>query len=327
MSRRNLRALVMVLAGGLAFSLGTAALAAPIGMLKQFRVPTANSQPRAITNGSDGNRWFTEGTEFTSAPAKIGRITPAGSITEFDANCQFCILTDIVQGPADILYVTSNNPILLRFDVATLAFLAPIDIPNSSAVAGDLAVHGDDIWFTDFNNDSLWRYNITAGQFTQFPLQIQPSDVVIDSAGSAWFTGPFNNSVNRLNPATGAVDSFPVPDGLSPRQIAIATDGQIWFTSRFVPQGVGRLNPTTGVVTTFLTPNNPGPEGIAASPDGSIWFTQTTAGNIARIDNAGAITETKTVRDSEPFGITVAPNGDPWYTMMSANKIATLQLR
>jgi streptogramin lyase len=327
MSRRTGRVLAATLAVGLVLSVGSAALAAPVGALKQFKVPTANSQPRAITNGSDGNRWFTEGTEFTSAPAKIGRITPAGSITEFDANCQFCILTDIVQGPADILYLTSNNPILLRFNVATGTFLTPIDIPNSNAVAGDLAVHDDDIWFTDFNNDSLWRYNITAGQFTQFPLLIQPSDVAIDSAGSAWFTAPFDNSVNRLNPATGTVESFPVPDGLSPRQITIATDGQIWFTSRFVPQGVGRLNPTTGVVTTFPIPSNPGPEGIAASPDGSIWFTQTTKGNIARIDNSGVITEIKAVRGSEPFGITVAPNGDPWYTMMAANKIATLQLR
>jgi virginiamycin B lyase len=315
------------LAVGLVLSLGSAALAAPVGALKQFKVPTANSQPRAITNGSDGNRWFTEGTEFTAAPAKIGQVTPAGSITEFDANCQFCILTDIVQGPAEILYVTSNNPILLRFNVATGTFLAPIDIPNSNAVAGDLAVHGDDIWFTDFNNDSLWRYNITAGQFTQFPLQIQPSDVAIDSAGSAWFTAPFDNTVNRLTPATGTVESFPVPDGLSPRQITIAADGQIWFTSRFVPQGVGRLDPTTSVVATFPTPSNPGPEGVAAAPDGSIWFSQTTKGNIAKIDNSGVITETKAVKGSEPFGITVAPNGDPWYTMMAANKIATLQLR
>jgi hypothetical protein len=55
----------------------------PIGALKQYKVPTANSQPRAVTNGSDGNRWFTEGTEFTGAPAKIARITPAGAVTEF----------------------------------------------------------------------------------------------------------------------------------------------------------------------------------------------------------------------------------------------------
>jgi len=59
-----------VVAVGLVLSLGSAAVAAPVGALKQFKVPTANSQPRAITNGSDGNRWFTEGTELTSAPAR-----------------------------------------------------------------------------------------------------------------------------------------------------------------------------------------------------------------------------------------------------------------
>jgi streptogramin lyase len=326
MSIRLARALAAVLAGGLVLSLGSTAIAAPVGALKQFKVPTANSEPRAITNGSDGNRWFTEGTSFTNAPPKIARITPAGDVTEIPVDCNGCILTDIIQGPDDVLFFTSNDPFLGRYNWRTGTFLAPITIPNSSAVAGDLAVHGGDVWFTDFNNDSLWRYNITAGQFTQFPVP-EPSDVVVDDAGGVWFTAPLEGSVDRLDPATGAVQAFPVPDGLTPRQLTIATDGQIWFTSRFVPQGVGRLDPATGTVTTFPTPSNPGPEGIDASPDGTVWFTQTTKGNIARIDNAGVITEAKAVKGSQPLGITVAPNGDPWYTMLSASKIATLQLR
>ena len=326
MSRRRVRPMAAVLVGGLALLLGSAAIAAPVGALKQFKVPTANSEPRAITNGSDGNRWFTEGTSFTNAPPQIARITPAGAVTEIPVDCNGCILTDIIQGPDDVLYFTSNDPFLGRYNWQTGAFLAPISIPNSSAVAGDLAVHGNEIWFTDFNNDSLWRYSITAGQFTQFPVP-EPSDAVVDAAGDVWFTAPLDGSIDRLHPATGAVDVFPVPDGLIPRQLTIATDGQIWFTSRFVPQGVGRLDPVTGLVTTFPTPSNPGPEGIAASPDGTIWFTQTTKGNIARIDNAGVITEAKAVRGSEPFGITVAPNGDPWYTMFAASRIAVLQLR
>src|SRR4051812_12737274 len=111
---------------GLSLLLVPAAEAAPVGMLKQFKVPTANSQPRAITNGSDGNRWFTEGTEFTGAPAKVARITPAGAITEFvpDAadGCNFCIITDIAQGPGGILYITSNDSTLMRFNVATQSF-------------------------------------------------------------------------------------------------------------------------------------------------------------------------------------------------------------
>jgi streptogramin lyase len=65
-------ALVLALAAGLAIALGavlSAAQAAPVGALKQFRVPTDNSQPRYIAVGSDGNFWFTEGNEiFTPNP-------------------------------------------------------------------------------------------------------------------------------------------------------------------------------------------------------------------------------------------------------------------
>jgi streptogramin lyase len=327
MSGTTGRLLTTTLAVGLVLSLGSPALAAPVGTLKQFKVPTANSQPRAITNGADGNVWFTEGTDFTNSPAKVGRVTPSGAITEFDIDCNFCILTDIDQGPDGILYMTTNNPILVRFDVDTLTQMPSIDIPNTGS-AGEIDVAGNEVWLTaDF--DSLVRYDITDAQFTEFQLGKQPADVVINDAnGDPWFTSPNDLTINRLDPATGAIaESFDVPDGLTPRSIAIAADGQIWFTSRFVPQGVGRLNPTTGVVTTFLTPSNPGPEGIAASPDGTVWFTQTTTGNVARIDNSGAITETKAVKNSETFGITVAPNGNPWFTMMAANKIGTVQLR
>ncbi len=326
MMRMTRAVAAMVAAGGLALTLTGTAQAAPVGMLKQFKVPTANSEPRAIANGSDGNRWFTEGTSFTNAPPTIGRVTPAGAVTEFPVDCNGCIITDIVQGPDGVLYFTSNNPILGRITTAG-AQLGSVDIPNSNAVAGNLAVHGSELWFTDFNNDSLWRYGISTAQFTQFPLTVQPADVVVDDTGGVWFTSPDDGTVNRLDPATGTFATFPVPDGLSPREITIATDGQIWFTSRFVPQGVGRLDPATGVVTTFVTPSNPGPEGIAAGPDGAVWFTQTTKGNIARIDNTGAITEAKAVKGSQPFGITVAPDGDPWYTMFAADKIAALQLR
>jgi streptogramin lyase len=339
MSRSAGRVLAATLAVGLVLSLGSVALAAPIGTLKQFKVPTANSQPRAITNGSDGNRWFTEGTEFTSAPAKIARITPAGDITEFAAGvadgCDFCIITDIAQGPGGILYITSNDPTLMRFDVATQTFQAPVQMPSTIAVGGDLAVSATDVWITDFNNDLVWRYQLATGQFTSFPV-IDPADVAVDVAGNAWFTqpgdvnAPGTSSIGRIDAATGAVTTTPTTDGsttVAPRSITVASDGQVWFTARFTPQAVGRLNPSTGVVTIFLTPSNPGPSGIAASPDGSVWFTQETNGNAARITNAGVITEGKAVKGSGPFGITVAPNGDPWYTMMAANKIATLQLR
>jgi hypothetical protein len=52
----RLFALVFALAAGLAIALGavlSAAQAAPVGMLKQHRVPTAGSSPEHITQASD----------------------------------------------------------------------------------------------------------------------------------------------------------------------------------------------------------------------------------------------------------------------------------
>ena len=338
MSRRSGCLPAAMVAVGLVLSLASAALAAPIGALKQFKVPTADSRPRAITNGSDGNRWFTEGTEFTAAPAKIAHITPAGEITEFAPGvadgCNVCIITDIAQGPADTLYVTSNDPTLMRFNVATETFEAPVQMPNTIALGGNLAVSDTDVWITDFNNDVVWRYQLATGQFTSFPVP-DPADVAVDVAGNAWFTqpgdvnAPGTSTIGRIDATNGAVTTTPTTDGsitVAPRSVTVASDGQVWFTARFTPQAVGRLDPSDSSVTLFPVTNT-GPSGIAASADGTVWFTQETKGNVAGITNAGVITEGKAVKGSEPFEVTVAPDGNPWYTMMAANKVATLQLR
>ena len=171
----------------------SAAHAAPVRALKQFKVPTANSEPRSTTNGSDGNLWFTLGGENANVPSKIGRITPADVITEFGSACEFCTVTDIIQGPSNVLYYTSNNPILGRITTSG-EILDPIEIPNSNVVAGNLAVHGEEIWFTDFNNDSLWRYDVVSEQFTRFDV-LEPSDTVVDEAGLVWFTAPLEPGI------------------------------------------------------------------------------------------------------------------------------------
>src|SRR4029453_5234391 len=272
MSRRLARAMVTVLAAGLVLSLGSAALAAPIGALKQFKVPTANSQPRAIPNASDGTRWVPEGTEFTSAPAKIARITPAGSITEFAPGvadgCNGCIITDIAQGPGGILYITSNDPTLMRFNVATQSFQTPVPMPNTSALGGEVAVSATDAWITDFNNDVVWRYHLSNGQFTSSPVSA-PADVAVDVAGNAWFAqpgdvnAPGTSNIGRIDAATGAVTLTPTSDGsttVAPRSLAVAADGQVWFTARFTPQAVGRLNPSNNSVTLFPVTDT-GPSG------------------------------------------------------------------
>ncbi len=154
------------------------AQAAPIGMLKQYRVPTAGSSPEHITRASDGNFWFTE--SFVNNQYvlghNVGRITPTGQITEFQV-CDFCFPTDIVQGSDGILYFTKNDASLGR--ITTDGTVLP-DIPATFSPNGNgLDAHGDDIWFADFNNHSVWRYDIPTDTFTEFPA---PNTVPLDVA-------------------------------------------------------------------------------------------------------------------------------------------------
>ncbi|HEY0738468.1 MAG TPA: SMP-30/gluconolactonase/LRE family protein, partial [Herpetosiphonaceae bacterium] len=274
---------------------------------------------------ADGNLWFTESdiespNLFTH---NIGRITPGGEITEFPV-CLSCYPNDIVQGPNGVLYFTQSNSALGRITTAGEA-LADLLTPRTNVIGNNITAAGDDVWFTDFNNHSVWRYNVPSDQFTEFAVPTPaatPYDVAVAPDGSVWFSELSASAIGRLDPASGIITEMPVTG--SPRHIALTADGSVWYTDRF-GHAIGRLVPATSQVTVFplLTPGA-GPEDIAATADGNLWFTQFNAGNIARITPAGVITEGKRANDSGPFGIAIGPGQSVWYAQMRANKIAVL---
>jgi streptogramin lyase len=161
----------------------------------------------------------------------------------------------------------------MRFNVATQSFETPVHMPNSIASGGNLAVGAADVWITDFNNDVVWRYHLSNGQFTSFPVA-DPGDVAVDVAGNAWFTqpgdvnAPGTSTIGRIDAVTGAVTTTPTTDGsitVAPRSITVAPDGQVWFTARFTPQAVGRLNVPNNSVTLFPV-STPGPRASPPHP-------------------------------------------------------------
>jgi streptogramin lyase len=250
--------------------------------------------------------------------------------------CNSCGISDIAQGPGSILYITANGGDLIRFNVNTLSFLAPVPIETaerSASSVDSVAVSGTDVWISDFNADVVWRYNISSGQFTTIDV-IDPADIAVDGAGNAWFAQSQHNAdgtsnIGRIDKTTGAVTDTFVVNAAAVDITVSPADGKVWFSARFpnfftsTDAGVGYVDPADSNSAVFPVATN-GPAHIAAGGDGSIWFTQTLKGNAASITSAGVITEGKAVRGSGPEGIVVAPNGDPWYTMLDANKIGAL---
>jgi virginiamycin B lyase len=327
---------------------------------KTYKVPTDNSQPGSVTVGSDGNLWFTEGGQvFTpnddpdtggTFHTNIGRITPGGDITEFRVDCD-CFLSDIVQSSDGLLYFSSTSGL---GRIGTDGMVQPFISAPFSLGGNDLDARGDDIWATDVNRRSLWRYDTASGGFTEFPIGdgslFGPSDLVVDASGRVWFGASAQQGViGHLDPtvvddpATSARENVTTSNVTGvPNAIDLATDGKVWFTDRF-NDTVGYLDPSNNnQVSQFptLTPDA-GPQHIAAAADGSMWFTQANVGNAARITAQGEITEAGKAIGDDPdsgfenaLGIAVLPDADGtggpegesvWFTLEAANKVAALR--
>ena len=315
-----------------------AAAAAPgLGTVKHYRLPTS-SDPHFVTTASDGNVWFTVQGAFDPVtfftPGSVARVTARGDITEF-AVCDSCVTNDIVEGPDGILYISDNDGQLRRITTSgeVLGSISPCGEVFCDPLDG-VAADSSSIWFADFFNDRVGRFDVFAGPnedpFTYFPAP-GVSDVAVAPDGNVWFTG--SDAIGEIDPAVGVVSTTPL--SAQGRGITVAPNGTVWVTEIFADR-IARLTPTASGphdLVEFPTPVDATPLDIAAAPDGNVWFTQNLRGNIARITQDGVVTEASKAIDfadpkrPDPVGITIGANGDPWYAESLIDKVANLKLR
>ena len=155
-----------VAAGGI----GGWATSPPSCQVVEFAVPTADCNPHAITRGPDGNVWFTEW-----AGNKVGRITPAGTITEFRIPFQSGA-EDITAGPDGNVWfsewgygLNSDNNVgrvtptgvITEFPVGGGAQTWPFGITTGP---------DGNLWFTEFAAKRIGRMNRSGSELTEFPF-------------------------------------------------------------------------------------------------------------------------------------------------------------
>src|SRR6266545_3960156 len=245
------------------------------------------SNPVEIVAGPDGNLWFTEYT-YDASTAAIGRITTAGSITEFPLPKSFGTPVGIASGPDGNLWFTQTD-----------------SENNLLALIGRIT---------------------TTGVITEFPLprtRDNPFDITAGPDGNLWFTeGTPGGNIGRITTA-GTLTEFGLPAGGYPVGIAAGPDGNLWFTKS--PDKIGRIT-TSGLVTEFPLPTSFGHPGfITAGPDGNLWFTE--GRQIGRITPAGVITEFPIATPGSGLsGITTGPDGNVWFTETGAGKIGRLTI-
>lgn len=163
-------------------------------------------------------------------------------------------------------------------------------VRRPTLVAGDVQVKIDE-WVAP-----------TLGQRVRDPLEARD--------GAIWWTGMFASLVGRMDPATGEMKEYKLPEGSRPHGIAEAPDGSIWFTGNGNAT-VGRVDPKTGDVKVYKTQARD-PHTPLFHPNGNLYFTAQGARMIGRLDpRTGELEEVPTPA-ANPYGLKVDANGLLW---------------
>jgi len=274
------------------------------GAFREYPLPQSDSQVMRLTLDHQGRIWFAE--EYAN-------------------------------------YIGHYFPTTKQFQIYPLPRLTVPDPSNPGkmlslpSAPNDLAFdRRGNLWFTEFNADSLGRLDLHTGRIQHYPLSakksvqvLDPYGVTVDQEGMVWFTEATNNHVGRLNPTTGKV-SFFTPPGPNRSLMEVASDshGTIWITS-FSDGLLLRLDPQTGTFTPYYAPstggNAGGLYGLVVTPAGEVWVTVPAENVIARLDVAANhfVYYHIPTSGSLPIGIAMDANHSIWFT--EVDKIGMLR--
>lgn len=233
---------------------------APGGSVKLFPMPAPTSTLLSITEGVDGNLWFTE-------VGRVGRISTSGDIKEFP----------YAAGTADFL-----RPIVSGSD-GSLWFLDQPAGPPANLQLVRMTLDGK---FTSFNlgskdsfgamiegpDGNLWIYDHTANAvlkvseqngatiakypFTSPAGTIGQRHFVLGPDGNLWLThGP---GLARIQ-TNGTIVEYPIPTpGDAPTGLVVGSDSNLWF-SEYTSGRIGRLVVSSATATGQATVDESAP--------------------------------------------------------------------
>jgi streptogramin lyase/mono/diheme cytochrome c family protein len=147
---------------------------------------------------------------------------------------------------------------------------------------------------------------------------LAPHDVHGDSSGNIWYTPHRSPYAGVLNPRTGQVKEYRLPDVpgvLSGTHRVWVDERDIVYLSENWRQNLVRLDPNTSQFKVFHipggTPNAPGFSNFAMDPDGFVY--ETSGDNVIKIDrDSGKIVRAYPIKTGDAYDNLVSRDGRFW---------------
>jgi virginiamycin B lyase len=140
--------------------------------------------------------------------------------------------------------------------------------------------------------------------------------------GAIWWAGQWGNLIGRIDPATGAMKEYPLPDNAKPHTVTPDAEGNIWYTGN-KNATIGKLDPKTGKITEYKLPDPRAkdPHTLIFARNGIAWFTLQHSNMIGRLDpRTGEVKLATSPRaKSRPYGIKEDSKGALWAACNGSN--------
>ena len=231
-----------------------------------------------------------------------------------DATCSTCHRVGLIPRSSGYTEAGWNELIATMIDLSHVPdvqaeivdYLATHYPPNTNRVA-TLVPGSFDIAFTEWVVPTL-------GQRSRDPAEAPD--------GTIWWVGQSGNIIGRINPETGEMLEYPLPEGAMPHSVTLDDTGNAWYTGN-KNATIGKLDPSTGEITEYKMPDPAAKDPHTAVFDqaGILWFTLQHSNMIGRLDPETAEIKLVTLPTprSRPYGIKVAANGSLWVACNGSN--------
>jgi virginiamycin B lyase len=169
---------------------------------------------------------------------------------------------------------------------------------------------------------------VTITEWMAPTLGSRPHDPLSTADGRVWWSGQFTDRLGYVNPATGELREFALPEGARPHGLVEDAEGNIWYTG-IGANHIGMLDQNTGEVTTYPIPEAAvvpegarGPHTPIFDQNGTLFFTLQ-SGMVGRlVPSTGEMhIAASPTEGTYPYGIQVNADNEVWYVDFRGNRL------